>query len=73
MRVHARLMMPNLSFKALMYALDVCMTVCRRTRACQECTLQFGLRVSQGQQNKLYEHDYVLKRDSGHDTKHKLC
>ena len=40
MRVHARLMTSNLSFKALMYALDMCKIVCRCTHACQEHTYQ---------------------------------
>ena len=45
MRVHAGLMISNLSFKALVYALDVCTTVCRCTCACQENTCQFELCV----------------------------
>ena len=36
MHVYARLMTSNLSFKALVYTLDVCMTVWRHTCACQE-------------------------------------
>ena len=40
MHVHARLMTSNLLCKALVYALDMCTTVCRCMRACQECTRQ---------------------------------
>ena len=34
--VHARLMMSNLLCKALVYTRDMCTTVCRCTRVCQE-------------------------------------
>ena len=72
MHVHG-LMMSNLSFKTLMYALDVCMTVCRQTYVCQEDTCQIWITcmqiVSQGQLNYLHEHVHVC--DSSHDTKHK--
>ena len=55
MHLHTRLMMSSLSFKALVYALNVYTAVCRRTCACQEHACQiFGLFaqiVSQGQQN----------------------
>ena len=63
-------MMSNLSFKTLMYALDVCMTVCRQMHVCQEDTCQIWITcmqiVSQGQQNYLYVH--VHAGDSSHDT-----
>ena len=68
MRMHARLMTSNLLFKALVYTLDVCMTVCRCTCVCQERTRQIWITwmqiVSQGQRNKLYEYVYVLRCDS---------
>ena len=41
--VHTRLMMLNLSFRALMYTLDVCTIVCRCTGAFQECTCQIWI------------------------------
>ena len=41
--VHARLIRLNLPYNALVYALNVCMTVCRHTCACQECTLQLWI------------------------------
>ena len=43
MHVDARLMTSNLPCKALVYALDVCVTVCRCTHACQECTCQIWI------------------------------
>ena len=36
--VYTRMMTSNLSFKALVHALDMCTTVCRHTGACQEST-----------------------------------
>ena len=42
-RVHARLMRLNLPYKALVYTLNMCMTVCRYTCACQECTRQLWI------------------------------
>ena len=76
MHVNARLMTSNISFKALVYALEVCMTVCRCIHACQECTCQIWIMcmqtVSQGQRNKLYEHVHVLRCDSPRDTRRKF-
>ena len=75
MRVHARLMTSNLSFRALVYTLDVCTTVCRCTCPCQECTHQIWIMcmqiVSQKHCNKFYEHVNVLRCVSPHDTRHK--
>ena len=82
MHVHARLMMPNLSFKTLMYVHttmtytpEVCMTGCRQMHVCQEHICQIWIMcmqiARQGQQNYLYQNVHVLKCDSPHDTKHK--
>ena len=50
MYIHARLMMPHLSFKILCtYAIDMCMTVCRQTHACQQHTVYEALVVLNGQ------------------------
>ena len=43
MHVPARLMTSNLSFNTLVYALNRFATVCRHTRACQECTYQIWI------------------------------
>ena len=79
MDVHVRLMMSNLSFRALVYTSDMCMIVCRCMRACQECTCQIWIAcilacmqvVSQVQRYKLYEHVHVQRCDSMY--KRKLC
>ena len=41
--VHARLMRLNLPYKALVYTLNMYMTVCRHTCACLECTRQLWI------------------------------
>ena len=41
--IHARLMTSNLPFRALVYTSDVCTTVCRCKRACQECIHQIWI------------------------------
>ena len=106
MRVHKRFMTSNLSFKTIVYAIDVCMEVGRRVHGswqtcarqladvcmavgkCVHCSWQThailsGTHmpkldyarmqiVSQGQQNKLYEHvAHVQRCDSPRDTRHK--
>ena len=43
MCVHARLMMSNLLFGSLLYALDVCTIICKCTCACQERTHQIWI------------------------------
>ena len=62
LRVHARLVMSNLPCKALMYALDMCtMHACMsgmHTPNLDYACLQI---VSEGQQNELYKHVYVLR------------
>ena len=60
--VHARLVTSNLPCKALVYALDVCkMHTCMSEIHIQNLDYVCMQIVSQGQQNKLYKHVYVLR------------
>ena len=46
MHVHTRLMTSNLPCIALVYTLDVCTTVCKCMRACQECTSKIWIMLA---------------------------
>ena len=43
MHVHTKLIMSNLLCKSIVYALDMCTTVCRCTRTCQKCKRQIWI------------------------------
>ena len=62
LRAHARLVTSNPPCKALMYALDVC-TMHACTSGMHTPNLDYACMqtVSQGQQNKLYKHVYVIR------------
>ena len=61
-RVHARLVMSNLPCKALVYTLDVCtMHACMSGIHMPNLDYACMQIVSQGQQNKLHKHVYVLR------------
>ena len=60
--VHTRLVTSNLLCKALMYALDVCtMHACMSGMHMPNLNYTYMQIVSQGQQNKLYKHVYVVR------------
>ena len=62
LHVHARLVTSNLLCKAFVYALDVCtMHVCISGMHTPNLNYACMQIVSQGQQNKLYKHVYVLR------------
>ena len=62
LRVHATLVTSNLLCKALVYAPDMC-TMHTRMSGMYTPNLNYACMqiVSQGQQNKLYKHSYVLR------------
>ena len=62
LHVHAKLVTSNLLCKVLVYALDVCtMHVCMSGMHTPNLDYACMQIVSQGQQNKLYKHVYVLR------------
>ena len=80
MCVHTRLMTSELSFRALVYTLDVCMIVCTRMHACQERTCQIWIvslciwhacefYAKDCRINKLCEHIHVLRCGSSCATR----
>ena len=74
LHVHARLVTSKLTCKALVYALDVCtMYVCMSGMHTPNLDYVCIQIVSQGQQNKLYKHVYVLRCNPPHDTRCKSC
>ena len=74
LRVHARLVTSNLSYKALMYELDVCtMHVCMSGMTTPNMNYAYMQILRQGQWNKLYKHVYVLRHNPPCDTRHKSC
>ena len=65
-------MTSNLSFRALMYALDLCTIVCRCTHACQESTCKCGIKACKLKAKdrvSLYKFYYVLRCDCLCDTR----
>ena len=72
LRVHTRLVMSNLPYKALVYALDVhTMHACMSGMYMPNLDYTCMQTVSQGQWNKLYKHVYVLRCNPLRDTRRK--